>query len=325
MKTELLKDFAARIEREGLNVFGVAVRQHGTLLDTHDFGVPKGRILLFSASKTWTAMAVGIAEGEGLLSVEDTVADIFRDELPEDCAEGFEKIRLRHLLTMSTGHGVDPSSRAREKYQDPLSLPEGKTVADFWFEDFCREPLAHDPEEGYFLYNNAATYMLSRAVTKKTGLSVRDYLMPRVFTPLGIEDPVWDADSAGVSLGATGLHLNVEELSRGGQVLLNGGKINGVQVIPEAYVKDMAKYHVNNDNKDNGNRDPEANCGYGYQMWLCCYPGAYRMDGFGAKYCIQIPDVDAVVAVTSHETQHGGDILRAVWEEIVPKLQESKS
>lgn len=321
MKTELLKDLVERIEKEKLNVFGIAVRQHGQLLDTHDIGVPKGRIQLYSASKTWTAMAIGIAEGEGRLTIDDRLADIFSGDLPEDTAEGFEKLRVRHLLQMGTGHAVCPTSRVREKLE-----AEGKDItqtnySDYWFDAFCREPIVHEPDEGWYVYNNGATYMLSCIITKLTGLSLRDYLMPRVFEPLKIEDPHWDADSKGRSLGATGLHLNTEELSRGGQLLLNGGVWEGKQLIPEAYVHEMSEKHI--DNSNGVNLDPEASAGYCFQMWRCTYPGAYRMDGFGAKYCIQLPDLDAVAAITSHETRHGYDILRAVWDTLVPKLSET--
>ena len=320
MEKGLLKDFAERIEREKLNVFGVVVRQNNVILDTHDFGEPKGRIQLFSASKTWTSMAIGIAEGEGLLKLNDKVADILRDELPENCAEGFERLTVWHLLTMSTGHETCPAMRVMAKLRESGDFPpKNGAPADIWFNAFCTEPLVYDPDDGHFVYNNAATYMLSCIITKLTGESLRDYLMPRVFTPLGIEDPHWDCDSKGRSTGAIGLYLNTEELSRGGQLLLDHGRWEGKQLIPEDYAIAMGTKQVRNDFDDPG--DPEGTSGYGYQLWMCSYPGAYRMDGMGAKYCIQLPDLDAVVCITSHEMERGFDILRAVWDEIVPKLK----
>ena len=103
--------------------------------------------------------------------------------------------------------------------------------------------------------------MLSCIITKLTGLSVRDYLMPRVFTPLGIEDPYWDNDSKGRSLGAIGLHLNTEELSRGGQLLLDHGRWEGKQLIPEKYVLDMSRKQVRNDFGDAAAARAGLGCG----------------------------------------------------------------
>ena len=68
-----------------------------------------------------------------------------------------------------------------------------------------------------FVYNNMATYMCSAIVTKVTGLSTHDYLMPRLFTPLGMGDPFWTTCPKGISSGAFGLRLTTEQISRFGQ------------------------------------------------------------------------------------------------------------
>ncbi len=321
MRTELLKDFAARVLKEGLEVRGVAVRQHGRVLDVHDFEEPAERVQLFSASKTWTAMAIGIAEGEGLLKLTDKLTDILKDELPDKVAPGIERVTVRNLLTMSTGHGECPAMKVMREMRERGEMPErGLPRGDAWFNAFFETPLRWAPEEEHFLYNNAATYMLSCIITKLTGLPLRDYLMPRVFLPLQIEDPQWDADSKGRSLGALGLHLTTEELSRAGQLLLNKGAWEGRQLVPEAYAVEMGKKQVENDY--NPEDDIEARQGYGYQTWRCTFEDAYRLDGMGGQYSIQLPHLDAVVATTSHRMEHTCDILRAVRDTIVPKLRE---
>lgn len=333
MKTDLLKDFVKGVTEQGLGVRGIVVRQHGEILDQHDIVEPVERIQMFSVSKTWTSMAVGIAMGEGLFKKTDRLVDLLADEIDFEIPAGYDKLTVAHLLTMSTGHDECPVSKAQREMMAKNPPPAPGTapsrpasgnrnrMADLWFDAFMKTPLTHDPDERYFTYNNGTSYMLSLIVHKVTGQSVRDYLLPRVFTPLGIEDPQWDADAKGRSLGAIGLYLTTEELSRGGQLLLNRGAWNGQQLIPAEYVDEMTVKQVDN---NYGDGDHEAKQGYGYQMWMCSYPQAYRMDGMFAQYSIGLPTLDAVVAITSREPERGCDILRLVWDTIAPKLELTK-
>lgn len=327
MKTEFLKDFVNGTKERGLNVRGIVVRQHGKIIDQHDIVEPVERIQLFSASKTFTSMAIGIAQGEGRLSINDKFVDLMKGEYDYDLPENFDKITVRNLLTMCTGHSTCPVSTAqnalREKMKaegkNPAQPVDGNHMSDLWFDAFMKTPLEHDPDEYYFAYNNGATYMLSIIIQKLTGENLRDYLMPRIFDPLELENPHWDNDRKGRALGAIGLYLTTEELSRGGQLLLNGGVWNDKQLVPTDYVKAMTAKQV--DNK-HCSEDNEANCGYGYQMWKCTYPESVRFDGALGQYSILLPTLDAVVTITSAQRTDALNIVRLVWDTITPKLEQ---
>lgn len=323
MKTDLLKEFVAGVAEQKLGVRGIVVRQHGEILDQHDLVEPVERIQLYSASKTWTAMAVGIAMHEGLFKLSDRLLDLIADEIDFEPLPGYEKLTVEHLLTMSTGHDECPIFKAQRELMSKNSPKPGERghMSDLWFDAFMKTPLTYDPDERHFAYNNGTSYMLSLIVQKTSGQTLLDYLIPRVFAPLKLENLEWDTDAKGRSLGAIGLHLTTEELSRGGQLLLNRGMWNGQQLIPADYVDAMTRKQVPN---DFGEGDPEAQQGYGYQMWMCTYPQAYRMDGMFAQFSIGMPTLDAVVAITSHEPTRGSDILRLVWSSIAPKLELTK-
>ena len=126
---------------------------------------------LFSLSKTFTAIAVGLAAAEGLLSVDDLVLDHLGDRGPDAPDDHLAAMRLRHLLTMTTGHHDDTSDRVFAE-QD-------------WVRAFLALPVEHEPGT-HFVYNTAATYILSAIVQKVTGERVLDYLTPRLLEPLGI-------------------------------------------------------------------------------------------------------------------------------------------
>lgn len=91
-------------------------------------------------------------------------------------------MRVRDLLTMSTGH------------QDEVNLKS----EEHWKKAFLNHPVPHKPGT-HFKYNTPATFMLSAIVQKVTGETVLDYLRPRLFDPLGIVQPKWDSSPEGTA------------------------------------------------------------------------------------------------------------------------------
>ena len=130
---------------------------------------------LFSLSKSFCSMAAGMAVYEGLLSYDDSVADVLRDSLPEGYDPALQEVKLRHLLSMSSG--LDPMS-------DQRSL-RGKRD---WAGEVLGFKVLHEPGT-HFHYNTLGTYLAGRMVGVRAGMSLRDYLMPRLFIPLGITKP----------------------------------------------------------------------------------------------------------------------------------------
>ena len=258
--------------------------------------------MLYSLSKSFTSTAVGLAVSEGLLSVEDRVVSFFPDELPAKIDANLSAMRVRHLLTMSTGHDVDATGPTRAQ-------PDGD-----WVRGFLSLPVEHAPGSK-FVYNSAATYMLSAIVQKRSGKRVLDYLTPRLFAPLGIEGPTWETCPKGIDTGGWGLSVKTEDIARFGQLYLQHGQWNGRQVVPEAWVAAATNRQVSNG-------DPATpsdwSQGYGYQFWRCRHE-AYRGDGAFGQFCVVLPDLDAVLAVTSG-TGDMQAILNRVWEHLLPGI-----
>ena len=189
---------------------------------------------------------------------------------------------MRHLLSMNTGHHEDTTDHVWRKEHDN------------WPERFLSLPVEHQPGT-WFVYNTAATYMLSAIITKLTGEPLLDYLLPRLFDPLGIENPVWETDPRGVSIGGSGLHIRTEDIARLGQMYLEKGVWQGQRILPEAWIAEATSVHSDNSNTQT---NPDWTVGYGYQFWRCRHD-AYRADGAFGQYCIVMPEQDAVLAITS--------------------------
>jgi CubicO group peptidase (beta-lactamase class C family) len=262
---------------------------------------------VFSVSKTFTSVAVGIAEDEGLLSVEDPVLRHLPG-LASVAGAGVEAVTIRHLLTMSSGLGWRWASPDADHPGDPA-------------EDFLDTPPAAPPGTR-FQYRGASTYVLSRIIHASSGTDLRDYLIPRLFAPLGIANPQWHRCPRGYSLGAVGLFLRTAEIARLGQTLLNAGSYQGRQLISAAYVATLTTDTIStNGHVATNGADPHPqNATYGRHVWLCDRDGGWRMDGIYGQFCIVLPGHAACITVTSHYQGPTTEILDTIWTEIVPAL-----
>src|SRR5207302_11397560 len=132
---------------------------------------------MYSMSKSFTSTAVGFAVAEGKLRVEDRVVSFFPKDLPEQVSNNLAALRVKDLLTMSVGNEKEPTHAMVE--------------TENWVKTLLAQPLTHTPGS-VFMYNSAATYMLSAIGQQLTGEKIVDYLKPRLFEPLGIEGATWE-------------------------------------------------------------------------------------------------------------------------------------
>ena len=262
---------------------------------------PERRHMLFSLSKSFTSTAVGLAAQEGLLTADDPVLPFFERETPAGPSPNLRAMRVRHLLTMNTGHNQDTLSSM-------VSSPDGD-----WARAFLALPVALQPGS-HFLYNTGATYMLSAIVQRVTGQTLMDYLTPRLFAPLGIEDARWESCPKGVNTGGYGLSARTEDIARFGQMYLQKGCWGGQRILSEHWVDEATAAH--SDNSSQPNIDWQQ--GYGYQFWRCRH-GAYRGDGAFGQYCLVMPEQDAVLAITSGVRDMQA-VLDLVWQHLLPAM-----
>jgi CubicO group peptidase (beta-lactamase class C family) len=263
---------------------------------------PESPHMLYSLSKSFTSTAIGLAQAESLLSIDDRVISFFPDETPEDPSGNLQAMRIRDLLKMNSGHNEDATGRMR---QDKES----------WVRGFLALPVEHKPGT-HFVYNSGATFMLSAIIQKVTGKTVLEYLTPRLFEPLGIEHPTWESNMNGINMGGWGLKIRTRDIANFGQLYLQEGKWNGKQLIPAGWIREATSYQTSN----GSNPDSDWEQGYGYQFWRCRH-NLYRGDGAFGQYCIVMPEEDAVMAITSG-TRDMQAILNLVWGHLLPAMQD---
>jgi len=270
---------------------------------------PDYKHLLYSASKTFTATGVGIAVSEKRLKLTDKVISFFPYSLPDSIGPNMKELTVQDLLTMSVG-------------QETPGMGGG--ADEDWITGFIGNEPDHKPGT-VFKYNNMATFMLSAIVQQVTGQTLFEYLKPRIFDPLSIRGMDWDKNGQGINLGMIGLRLVTEDLAKFGQLLMQNGKWNNRQLLPDSWVKEATSFKIESD--DPSNKMPrELNDwaqGYTYQMWRG-RNNSVRLDGMAGQFVILFPDRNAIVVMTAN-ARNTQEQLNMVHNYLVPAIISSKS
>jgi len=263
--------------------------------------------LLYSLTKSFTSIAVGLAIADGLLSLDDRVVDVLPDHVPADISEQGRRITVHHLLSMTAGHGTDSLEGAWQL--EPGDLVKG----------FLRLPFAA-PEGTRHTYDNSTTFILARMVERVVGRGLPEFLDERLFSPMGIEHAEWDRVASGAAFGFHGLHLTTEAVAAFGELLLRGGLWGGKQLVPREWVELATSRHIDSQHYAEEAEGADFLYGYGYQFWMSRH-GFHGNGAFG-QHCVVVPAHDLVVAVTSaqQEVQHAQDVLDAIWECLLPGI-----
>lgn len=280
---------------EPLRALGVVVNQNGQEVARHTWeGACRRNV--YSASKSFTSAAVGIAVREGLLSLNERLTDAFPEELPETVSENLQKATVRDLLTMCLGQ-----PKAFLMGEDRPYYPERN-----WAKLALAQPFSYEPGTK-FVYNNVGPYLAGLLVQRRAGCDLVHYLMPRLFDSMGIQLPTWETDPLGNTFGAGGLFLTLDELHKFGLLYLQNGQWDGKQLVPESWVAESTKKQVEN-----------GGYGYGYLFWGGEH-GSFRADGKYGQFSILIRDKNAVVTIVA-ESREADKLLAAVFQHIYCQL-----
>lgn len=277
----------------------VQIHKKGQLVAEFNRFNDKERFHSFSASKSVTAIGAGIAIDEGLISLDERIADSFPEFIPANADPKVYEIKVEHLLTMSCG------------LKDPLfffSTPKRYQIND-WLSHFFAAEFEHQPGT-HFLYSNFNAYLLSCLIEKKYGANLCSYLEERLFAPLEIYSPDWLHCPMGHTTGANGLFVTIDEMARFGQLLINKGNYQGKQIVSQAFVEAATRNHY----EEHG---PEH--GYGYQIWMSNDERSYQVAGKYGQLIYVLEAEEVVVSVQSLDEQ---DIETFLWNELILPIKK---
>lgn len=308
--SETIAGFFKKVEEKGYDVHGLMMLRHGKVIAEHWWApyAPQFQHAMYSATKTFTGAAVGFAVQEGLLKIEDKVTSLFPDLLPDTISPQLAKLTVKHLLTMSVGH-------ASTRYA-------GSGLSQV--RSFLAAPFAFEPGTS-FAYNITASHMLSHIISKVTGLTIYEYLKPRLLDPLGIEDVVWEMDNDGINMGNGGSHMKTSDLAKMGLFLINKGKWNGQQLLNQAWMEAATKPHIlqhpewTKEQMENAKDDGAQ--GYGYQIWMGRH-NSYRAIGGQNQLIMVIPEYDFILVCHSQIVDEAG--FNQLIYDMLPSMSDKK-
>lgn len=284
----VLDTLVASIDAHHLGAYGVHVLVADN--EVHHRWRSDDRENLYSVSKGVCALAASMAADEGVISFDTSVGEVFGDS---PLGDGTAEVTLGQLLSMTSGIDFEWFG------DDEVVWP-----------DLALEMIGR-PTRGagrVFQYSDASTYLAMRMLGSIVG-DVRDWLMPRLFEPLGIHNPQWHRCPLGWIVGGSGLYLRTSELARIGRLLRDRGSWNGQSLVSAERIDAL-----HGDWGSTGGEPPFER--YGIATWAG--PGdSWRLDGRYGQYVIVDDARDAVITITAHEEGHDHRLADLAYEALV--------
>lgn len=257
-----------------LNMHSVLILRHGKLLCRAAFGAQRTDLpkQTYSACKSITSLAVGLAMDDGLLHPDDKLVELFAEECGSVNRQLLRGLTLSHLLTMTA----------------PIPFNEAASMTtEDWVNGYLGSPRLSEPGKKFY-YNSLNTYMLAAAVTKVTGRSLTDYLDERIFRHMGIADYYWETCPKGIVKGGWGLYMLPEDLAKLGILVQNGGVWNGRQLISRQYLDSAVHTWA---------VAPESygDFNYGWQIWVGRKANTFLFNGMLGQNVLCFRDNDVIL------------------------------
>lgn len=261
---------------------------------------------MFSISKSFTSMAIGLLADEGRIHLDDPIISHFPEYAPVNPHPYLRAMTIRHMLKMQTCYKATT-----------YKLDMSKN----WVESFFTTEPDHMPGT-IFNYDTSASHTLCALAEKLTGKPMLTYLKEKALYKVGFsEESYMLPDPFGTSMGGSGLMATPLDLAKFALLIQNKGRHNGEQLLPEWYIEEAVSFQTPTLHKG---PTLEERQGYGYQFWLTRH-GGYVCYGMGGQLVIFLPKQD-LICVTTADTQgmDGGNqfIYNTLYEEILPCLSE---
>jgi CubicO group peptidase (beta-lactamase class C family) len=290
-KLSIPEKYTGDFEKYGTVAY--VIIQNGTLLFEQywDDYSPQSHSNSFSMAKSIISFAVGCAIDDGVIeNVDQPVSDFF----PQFKGYNGKSMTIRHLLTMSAG--VDFKEAYTSIFSPTTQLYYGNNL------EKIVTGMKQIEEPGInFIYQSGVTQLLAFILEKATGENISSFVSRKIWTPIQAEEnALWSLDhKEGVEKAYCCFNSNARDFARLGQLVLNVGKWNGKQVIPQQYLTDATTAC----NDLIFKKYKEVNRYYGYQIWLLEKNGMKipYLRGIKGQYVFIIPDKNAVVVRLGHK------------------------
>ncbi|MFS1523832.1 serine hydrolase domain-containing protein [Microbulbifer sp. 2304DJ12-6] len=250
-----------------------------------------------SATKAYTALAIGRAIELGYLTMADLDKPVisFLKELDrKQLIEGADRITLDHVLSMRSGIRIE-EDKLRAILKNPKQLKGQKLVQTYLSHS---KPITSESQT--YLYQSSDPRIAMLVLDAVVPGSANDFIKNELLEKMGINIYHWSENVSGVPEGAWGAMMTSRNMIKWGNLVINKGKWNSRQLIPEAFIaKATGKVAV-----PTADDFDYTNFSYGYFFWRTNmhvgnkkYVAKFGWGG-GGQYVIAIEDLDLIIAIT---------------------------
>lgn len=274
----------------------------------------------WSVAKSFVSALLGIALDEGLFeSIEDPITKY----LPQFKDSGYDNVRIKDILQMSSGVGFNEDYR--DFYSD-INRFGRHIVLGKPYEEFALS-LKNERKPGTFNhYVSIDTQVLGMLITKVTGQSLADYAKQKLWDPMGMEhDAQWIVDGTGMEMALGGLNVTLRDYAKMGLLYLHEGNWSGKQIVPKEWVRQSVTPDA--PHLMPGEHELSATpFGYGYQWWIPEQPdGDFFAAGIYNQYIYVNPKKDLVIVKTSanHHFKEKDDQSKLIHVDLFQAIAEA--
>lgn len=264
---------------------------------------------MYSVSKSFVSVAIGLLEEEGFISLDDRFVNYFPEYVdPENCDENLREMTLREMLTMETCHArhinwfaLNTDDRSKVYFQNEPDYMAG----------------------GFFNYDSPGSYMLDVIVEKVTGIPFLEYMQRKFLNDIGFsKDSYCLKCPGGHSFGDSGVMCSARDLLTFARFVMNGGTWEGKRYMNEEYLRKACSKIVANNIY--GAYSHSA-YGYGYQIWQAPN-GGFAFLGMGDQLAICDVEHDFILIINSDNQGSPNSkfiLYHALYDDIIEKLSDT--
>lgn len=311
--SEAVLCFIKGLEKYQLPIHSVIISRYNKIFTEAYYAPYKQDTLhrMFSITKSFTSIAIGLLADEGRISLDDSIIKYFEDKLPDQIHPWIASMTIRDMLRMETCHS---------------STTYKKNMGADWVGSFFKTEPTHPPGT-LFMYDTSSSHTLCALVERLTGKPMLNYLRDKFLDEIGFSKEAYIIpDPFGISMGGSGLMATPMDVMLFATAIMNSLEDwehnNKKSILPSWFVKEAISHQT--DTIVRGSFQEER-LGYGYQFWITQH-GGFVAYGMGGQLMICLPKYN-LICMTTADTQgiQGGNqlIYNCLYEEILPHLSDS--
>ena len=304
LDSSVILAYLQKLEAEGHCLHGFSILRHGKIAAEGYYAPqqPQWKHRMYSTSKSFVSVAIGMLQDEGKITIQDKIASYFPEKLPEHLHPYIADASIRDLLMMST------------PFQDSTYTVSLNPEND-WIRSFFECEPSHRAGQ-IFSYDTSATTVLTALVEKLSGMELLDYLRSKGFDEMGFsrEAICVKTPDGKVSWAGSGILCTLHDLNKFALLCLNMGNYNGKQLVSEEYMREATSKQI-----ENGEH------GYGYQFW--CTPHGFACRGMGGQMVFYMPEQDMAFVTIGDMQGQPGYIQRMedlFYDMVLPSVVEER-